>query len=170
SCSKCGAGTYSSTGASSCSTCPAGYYCPGNSDKISCSSGYYQNETGKTSCKSCPTTTFNYKLRYNDNVSSTSIICSSSYIKYYSNTVTVSEFNKTYVTNIPKDNIRFNYICGSTVLSIDDPKYSSESNDRTKLYQNLIYITKNSCNKVTGKSSYTFTTGGCGDNPKNFEK
>lgn len=35
----CAAGTYSSGGASSCTTCTANYYCPGASDRIACTGG-----------------------------------------------------------------------------------------------------------------------------------
>jgi hypothetical protein len=37
-CLACKAGTYSAAGAGSCATCTAGYYCPGDSDRIVCTS------------------------------------------------------------------------------------------------------------------------------------
>ena len=52
SCTACSAGTYSSAGASSCKTCEAGYAC-NNGTRTACSSGYYQNATGQSSCKAC---------------------------------------------------------------------------------------------------------------------
>lgn len=50
-------GYYCPTGSSSRTeqACPAGHYCAGgNSAGVFCESGYYQDETGKSTCKICP--------------------------------------------------------------------------------------------------------------------
>ena len=52
---RCNAGYYLSNG--TCAKCEAGYYCPGNNSRGQCTGATYQDETGKTSCKSCPTAT-----------------------------------------------------------------------------------------------------------------
>ncbi|MCQ2599335.1 MAG: hypothetical protein MJ187_03080, partial [Alphaproteobacteria bacterium] len=50
-CLPCKAGEYSEAGANACKTCPKGYYCPGGKDKIKCTAGTYQDQTGQPSCK-----------------------------------------------------------------------------------------------------------------------
>lgn len=57
--SDCPAGTYSAAGASACTTCPIGHYCPADGSKsmaykaMACPDGQYQDEPGQTSCKEC---------------------------------------------------------------------------------------------------------------------
>ena len=57
SCAGCSAGTYSTTGSGSCTTCQDGYYCPGSQDKVGCPAGTEGTGTGKTSqsngCSDC---------------------------------------------------------------------------------------------------------------------
>ncbi len=50
----CVAGTYSQANASTCETCPKGYYCSGASDRTQCVGFEYQSLTGQTSCQNCP--------------------------------------------------------------------------------------------------------------------
>lgn len=56
--SSCQSGYYSETGASECKPCEPGFYCPGGTDKISCPSGTYGNESGLSKCVECPAGTY----------------------------------------------------------------------------------------------------------------
>jgi hypothetical protein len=49
---KCSAGYYKD-GAGNCTACPVGYRCP-DGIAIKCPAGQYQNEVGKSTCKTCP--------------------------------------------------------------------------------------------------------------------
>ncbi len=64
-------------------TCHVGYYCPGDNTERECPKGYYQDETGQSSCKICPAGTYQDQTgqtsckqcsagRYNPNQGSTS--------------------------------------------------------------------------------------------------
>ena len=53
---ECSSGTYAPNASVTCTSCDAGYECPsaGLEAQVSCASGYYQENTGQTSCTQCP--------------------------------------------------------------------------------------------------------------------
>ena len=64
-CSQCSAGYYQGTNGSTATSCTAaskGYNVPsaGSSSQTACAAGKYQDATGQSSCKSCPTLTSGY--------------------------------------------------------------------------------------------------------------
>ena len=52
-CQSCGAGTYSQSGAATCLSCTAGYYCAGMSDRTPCTAGTYSTALGATAAGTC---------------------------------------------------------------------------------------------------------------------
>lgn len=59
----CCEGTYSSDGASSCTTCPAGQACTVNGTVTDCPAGTY-NAAGETTCTTCASGWFiNHEMR-----------------------------------------------------------------------------------------------------------
>ena len=59
-CTKCSAGYYSAGGTASCTKCPAGSYSSttGSTSCTKCSAGYYSSSAGSTSCTKCPQDTY----------------------------------------------------------------------------------------------------------------
>ena len=55
-CTRCPAGTASSTGSATCTPCPAGEYQPSNNSDtcMACTAGKFQDVIGAMTCKECP--------------------------------------------------------------------------------------------------------------------
>ena len=52
---ECTSGTYANNASIACTSCDAGYKCPSNGlgEQIACPTGWYQTNTGQTSCTQC---------------------------------------------------------------------------------------------------------------------
>ena len=164
SCNTCTSGNYvfyGPTGSSACYSCSAGNYCNG-SYQYSCPDRQYQNETGKSSCKACDDSpvTFNYNLSYSHYTKHTNDgkTCMGT---AYSGNASGSFQGPKMGEQLLFSNIKLytnSDMCNSLTLHIKEPDISISFSDKYKYIYST--IERSSCNKVTGKSTYTIKSSG----------